>query len=187
MPEETSGIIGSVPPGRAAQPGARIRLARADELPRLAEIEDAAEARFEGTHMAFVRDLPYSAPVAAIPPHVKVWVSVDGDDVAQGFLEAEPIEGWLHILEVSVHPDAQRQGRARALVETALAHARETGLGMVSLTTDRELPFNGPMYARMGFRALAAAHQPAWLAGFLASEAEHGFDPALRVAMARTP
>lgn len=164
-----------------------IRIARPSEFARLAEIEDAAEERFAGTHMAFVQDMPHSAPNATIPAHVKVWVSVDGDDIAQGFLEAEPIEGWLHILEVSVHPAAQRQGRARALVETALAHAREAGLGMVSLTTDRELPFNGPMYTRMGFRELAAADQPAWLAGFLAREAEHGFDPALRIAMARTP
>lgn len=164
-----------------------IRPARPAELPRLAEIEDAAEERFAGTHMAFVRDLPYSAPADAIPPHVRVWVSVDADDVAQGFLEAEPIAGWLHILEVSVHPAAQRQGRARALVETALAHARAQGLARVSLTTDRLLPFNGPMYARMGFSELAEADRPGWLSDLLAREAAHGFDPALRIAMARTP
>ena len=164
-----------------------IRLARPSEFARLAEIEDAAEERFAGTHMAFVRDLPYSAPSDTIPPHVMVWVSVDTNDVPQGFLEAEPIEGWLHILEVSVHPAAQRQGRARALVETALRHARQAGLGMVSLTTDRALPFNGPMYARMGFSELSAVQQPGWLAAMLAREAEHGFDPAMRIAMARHP
>jgi GNAT superfamily N-acetyltransferase len=164
-----------------------IRLARPSELPRLAEIEDAAEERFEGTHMAFVRDMPYSAPADAIPPHVKVWVSVDADDVAQGFLEAEPIEGWLHILEVSVHPAAQRQGRARALIDTALEHARAEGQAMVSLTTDRALPFNGPMYARMGFEELRDGDRPAWLKALLAKEAAHGFDPKLRIAMARRP
>jgi GNAT superfamily N-acetyltransferase len=131
--------------------------------------------------------LPHSAPAGSIPPHVKVWVSVDADDLPQGFLEAEPIESWLHILEVSVHPSAQRQGRARALVETALGHARAAGLPMVSLTTDRLLPFNGPMYARRGFSERSAAHAPRWLAAILAREAEHGFDPALRVAMARRP
>jgi GNAT superfamily N-acetyltransferase len=171
----------------ARQKAGMIRPALPDELGRLAEIEDAAEEHFAGTHMAFVRDMPHSAPQQAIPPHVKVWVSVSADNVAQGFLEAEPIEGWLHILEVSVHPAAQRQGRARALIETALAHARMEGLTMVSLTTDRALPFNGPMYARMGFTELAAADQPDWLAALLALEAAHGFDPALRVAMARRP
>ena len=164
-----------------------IRLAHAHELPRLAAIEDAAEERFAGTHMAFVRDLPHPAPVSSIPPHVKVWVSVDADDLAQGFLEAEPVGGWLHILEVSVHPAAQRQGRARALVETALADARAQNLAMVSLTTDRELPFNAPMYARMGFSALSAAQTPTWLAAMLARQADHGFDPAMRIAMARRP
>jgi ribosomal protein S18 acetylase RimI-like enzyme len=164
-----------------------IRPARADELPRLAQIEDAAEERFADTHMAFVRDMPYSAPSETIPPHVRVWVSVDADDVAQGFLEAEPIGNWLHILEVSVHPAAQRQGRARQLMETALAHARAERLDMVSLTTDRELPFNGPMYAGMGFQTLAPAHCPGWLTDLLAREVAHGFDPALRIAMARRP
>lgn len=164
-----------------------IRLARPSEFPRLAEIEDAAEQLFAGTHMAFVLDMPHAAPVAEVPPHVKVWVSVDADDIAQGFLEAEPVEGWLHILEVSVHPAAQRQGRARALVETALAHARTQGLAMVSLTTDRDLPFNGPIYARMGFERLDEADCPAWLKALLAQEAAHGFDPARRIAMARRP
>jgi GNAT superfamily N-acetyltransferase len=164
-----------------------IRLARMSELARLAEIEDAAEERFAGTHMAFVLDMPYSAPSETIPPHVKVWVSVDADDVAQGFLEAEPIEGWLHVLEVSVHPAAQRQGRARALVEAALEHARTEGFAIVSLTTDRALPFNGPMYARMGFEELGEAERPAWLTALLDREAAHGFDPRLRIAMARQP
>ncbi len=164
-----------------------IRLARPDELQRLAEIEDAAEERFIGTHMEFVRDLPYSAPADAIPAQVRIWVSADAQDVPQGFLEAEPIEGWLHILELSVHPAAQRQGRARALVDTALAHAREAGLARVSLTTDRELAFNGPMYARMGFGVLAPAACPGWLQALLTQEVAHGFDPALRIAMARRP
>jgi GNAT superfamily N-acetyltransferase len=166
---------------------AAIRRARSDELPRLAEIEDAAEDRFIGTHMAFVRDLPYSAPVASIPPHVLVWVSTDADDVAQGFLEAEPIGGWLHILEMSVHPTAQREGRARALMETALAHARAASLAMASLTTDRELPFNAPMYARMGFAPLEVPQCPEWLQELLHHEVARGFDPALRIAMARRP
>jgi ribosomal protein S18 acetylase RimI-like enzyme len=164
-----------------------IRPARPDEFPRLAEIEDAAEALFEGTHMAFVRDMSHAVPSVAVPAHAKVWVSVDSADIAQGFLEAEPIEGWLHILELSVHPAAQQQGRARALVDTALAHARESGLEMVSLTTDRTLPFNAPMYARMEFAELPVSAQPDWLGRFLAREVQHGFDPALRVAMARRP
>lgn len=164
-----------------------IRPARPIELPRLVEIEVAAEARFAGTHMAFVSDTPHPAAADSIPPGVKLWVSADADDVPQGFLEAEPIEGWLHIREVSVHPAAQRQGRARALVEAAIAHARAEGIAMVSLTTDRLLPFNGPMYAGMGFVVLTAGSQPAWLAARLAREAEHGFDPALRIAMARQP
>jgi ribosomal protein S18 acetylase RimI-like enzyme len=164
-----------------------IRAATPQELPRLAEIEEAAEQGFRGTPMAFVLDLPRGPVATALPPHVLVWVSVDEADMAVGFLEAEPIGDWLHIWELSVHPQAQRQGRARALVEAACGHARAAGLARVSLTTDREIAFNAPMYRRMGFAELEPSAHPDWLAALLAREAAHGFDPARRIAMARQP
>jgi len=164
-----------------------IRPARASDLPRLAAVEDAAEALFAGTAVAWLIGKP-KAPVAnAIPEGVMIWVSVDSDDVAMGFLEAEAVGGWLHIREMSVHPQAQRQGRARALLETAGDHARSASLAQLSLTTDRHLPFNAPMYARMGFVELPPDLQPFWLQELLAREAAAGFDPARRVAMARRP
>ena len=95
--------------------------------------------------------------------------------------------GWLHILEMSVHPDGQRQGRAGALVAAARDHARASGLSHLSLTTDRWIPFNGPMYAGMGFRILPRDRCPAWLSDLMAREVAAGFDPARRVAMVRRP
>lgn len=164
-----------------------IRLARADDLPRLAAVEDAAEALFADTAMAWVIGRPKGPVASRIPDGVLIWVSVDADDVAMGFLEAEVRGDWLHILELSVHPDGQRQGRARALLATAIAHARCAGLARVSLTTDRDIPFNGPIYARQGFAEVPPARQPQWLADLLTAEAAAGFDPLRRVAMARRP
>jgi ribosomal protein S18 acetylase RimI-like enzyme len=166
-----------------------IRPARADDLPLLAAIEAAAAELFRGTAMAFVLELPVApakAPLEIAEP-VLIWVAADHGDRPVGFLEAEIIEGWLHVLELSVHPDGQRQGLGRALMAHAAAAARVRGLARVSLTTDREIAWNGPAYRRMGFSELAPASQPDWLAAILSHEVEVGFDPARRVAMAKAP
>jgi GNAT superfamily N-acetyltransferase len=176
--------------GQAPTAGAHtrsIRAARNEDLPRLADIEDAAEQLFRGTAMEFVLDLPHHPPPAALPAQALIWVSVDANDTPQGFLEAEVIEGWLHILELSVHPAAQRQGRARALLEHARSEARRRRLTHLSLTTDRAIPFNGPMYQRFGFVPLGKPDCPAWLKAILDEEVRHGFDPDRRVAMVMTP
>jgi GNAT superfamily N-acetyltransferase len=166
-----------------------IRRARPVDVPLLAAIEDAAEAMFEGTAMAFVLEiprLPTQAPLRALEDGL-LWVSVDPADRPVGFLEAEVIGGWLHLWEMSVHPDFQRQGRAGALVEAAVAAARIRGIGTLSLTTDRHLPWNGPMYRAMGFEELEAGAIPDWLAAILAREVAHGFDTVRRLAMSRVP
>jgi GNAT superfamily N-acetyltransferase len=163
-----------------------IRPARPDELLRLAEIEDAAAEMFRGTAMDFIFRTPPAPPATAIPEGVLILVSVDLDDRAMGFLEAEPMGGWLHILELSVHPDGQRQGRAKALLDHAAGMALAAGLSALSLTTDAELPWNGPMYQRLGFARLAPVETPDWLSALLAREAGHGFDPARRIAMMRS-
>lgn len=165
-----------------------IRPARPDELPLLAEIEDTAAQAFRGTAMAFVLGLPNRPvqPQVAISDPVFIWASVDPDDRPVGFLEAEIVGEWLHVFELSVHPDWQQQGRARALLDTASHFARSRSLRCVSLTTDRDIAWNGPAYRRMGFVQLAAAETPPWLAEILANELALGFDPARRIAMART-
>jgi len=165
-----------------------IRKALPSELPLLASIEDAAAEMFRGTAMEFVLSLP-KAPIktAAIPEAVTIWAACDAADQPIGFLEAETIHGWLHILELSVHPSHHRNGHARALIDTARAFARTEGLDAVSLTTDRAIPWNGPAYTRMGFHALTAPESPDWLLAILAHETTAGFDPLRRIAMMRAP
>lgn len=166
-----------------------IRPARADEFPLLAAIEDAAAQMFRGTSMAFMLAAdrkPVAQAVSTLEP-VFTWVAVDNADQPVGFLEAEIIEGWLHILEVSVHPAHGRKGFGRALVDCAVQAAHDRKLSMVSLTTNRDIAWNGPAYARMGFRELPLPACPPWLGGIIAYELSIGFDPALRIAMAQQP
>lgn len=164
-----------------------IRLARPDEYPLLAAIEDAAAQAFKGTAMEFILAFP-ATPVEARAEATetsRIWASVDRNDRPVGFLEAEIFDGWLHIFELSVHPDWQHQGRARELIETAAAFARSCRLQRLSLTTDSEIAWNGPTYRRMGFLPLAVDEAPSWLAGIIEREIAIGFDPARRIAMVR--
>jgi len=165
-----------------------IRKALSSELPLLASIEKAAAEMFRGTPMDFVLSFPENpAQNTTIPDSVRIWVACDSADQPIGFLKAEVVEGWLHILELSVHPGHHRKGHARALIDAAREHARTAGLEAVSLTTDRDLPWNGPAYARMGFLELPGSKAPAWLQDMLADEIAFGFDALRRIAMVRHP
>jgi hypothetical protein len=47
------------------------------------------------------------------------------------------------------------------------------------------VPWNGPYYARLGFRELSEAERGPELTELMAQEERHGLDPAERIAMRR--
>ena len=93
---------------------------------------------------------------------------------AVGFASVEVIDGAAHIWQLSVDPAFGRQGRGRALVERVCEWARGQGLDSVTLTTFRDVPWNAPFYARMGFE-IEAAPSPG-LAAIRREEVEGGDD-----------
>jgi GNAT superfamily N-acetyltransferase len=90
------------------------------------------------------------------------------------------MERLLFIDELSVHADFQRHGIGRALMKRALGEVRK-GLDGAALTTDRELPWNAPFYASLGFEELD--DPPPAIAAELADEEADGFDMTRRCAM----
>ncbi len=85
----------------------RIRPVRADELPLLQDIERAAGAPFRDLGMTGI---------------------ADGDGRPFAYLVCEPVDGALHIEQVSVHPDFAHRRTGRALLAYAADRAREEGL-----------------------------------------------------------
>jgi GNAT superfamily N-acetyltransferase len=55
----------------------------------------------------------------------------------------------------------------------------------VTLTTFRDVPWNGPFYERLGFRVVAGAELSAALRAIADDETRRGLDPSRRVAMER--
>jgi GNAT superfamily N-acetyltransferase len=68
-----------------------------------------------------------------------------------GFVCVELVDGVPHIWQLAVHPDHGRQGLGRSLVYAACRWARSEGFEAITLTTFRDVPWNGPFYGSLGF------------------------------------
>lgn len=148
-----------------------VRLARTDDLPKIAAIEISAGERFRGTHMDWAADAE-PTPIDELEPAMarhELWVVEHGGELA-GFLLAFPLDDALYIREVAVALDHQGKGYGRALIEAAKAHARAEGWAALTLTTDRLIEWNRPLYERLGFRVLDDAEMPFELFGRLDHE-----------------
>lgn len=163
-----------------------LRLARADDLIHLAEIERACTAILvkAGAELGSNADgvLP-SAILENCLADGLLMLAVDKGDQPMGFLAAAARDGGLYIGELDVHPEWQRRGTGRALVMWALEEAIRRRLWGAMLTTDRHVPFNAPFYAKLGFNEVGGDNLPMSLRKVLAEEARSGMNPLRRVGM----
>ncbi|GAA0470778.1 GNAT family N-acetyltransferase [Streptomyces sp. NPDC046215] len=165
----------------------RIRTAGVDDLPVLQEIERAAGECFRAVGMAEIaEDEPLPLDVLArYQRDGLAWVAVDGAGAPVAYLLADPVDGGLHVEQVSVHPRAARQGVGRWLLEHAAARAVAGGSRALTLTTFANVPWNAPYYARCGFTVLSEDALTPGLRAIRRQEAAHGLDRWPRVCMRR--
>jgi GNAT superfamily N-acetyltransferase len=114
-----------------------------------------------------------------------VWVAADGNDAAVGFAVAGPAAGFLHLRELSVDPAHGRKGLGRALVLAVHDAAMAAGLAGTTLTTFRDVPFNAPFYAGLGFVELPLPAAPQRLVEMFLTEVPDGVSSDRRVLMVR--
>jgi GNAT superfamily N-acetyltransferase len=131
-----------------------IRRARPSDYPLLPEIERAAATLFQGVDWLHL-DLDDVSDVTVIEAMVRsgvVFVAADDTDAPVGFLLAGFLDRALHIYELDVTPLHGRHGLGRRLIEAACAFALVERAPAVTLSTFRDIPWNGPFYAKAGFR-----------------------------------
>jgi predicted N-acetyltransferase YhbS len=136
--------------------GYTIRSARAEELTLLAQIERAAAVLFLNTPYAFLaHDEPLSLDFVRQRFQVgQVWVAVDKQGLVVGFAITREVDDTIYLQEMDVDPAHGRRGLGAALVETVCDWAQLQGYGAISLSTFRDLPWNAPFYAKLGFQML---------------------------------
>jgi GNAT superfamily N-acetyltransferase len=94
------------------------------------------------------------ADLAVFQADGRAWVATDAEDRPVAYLLVGVVDDGAHIEQVSVHPSHARQGRGRALIDTAAVWASQRGLTALTLTTFADVPWNAPYYERLGFRVL---------------------------------
>ena len=166
-----------------------VRLARPDELDALPAIEVAADARFRATEYA---DLVAGYPTTEIADFADaqdrwgLWVAIDGADRPVGFAHCKPVgRGTVYVAQLSVLPDHAGHRLAARLLDRVAAFHGPRGVRRLTLTTFRDIPWNGPYYARIGFREVPDLGAEVFLGRQIAEQVRSGFPRETRMAMAR--
>jgi GNAT superfamily N-acetyltransferase len=162
-----------------------IRPAAPEDGPHLQAIEVLAGRQFRDVGLPQIAsDVPPSTEVlAAYADAGRSWVALDDRGRAVGYVLVDVVDGNAHIEQVSVVPDQQGRGVGRALVDRVKEWAADRQMTAVTLTTFRDVPWNGPLYRHLGFRDLDPAELGPELAAVRNAEAAHGLDPRARVCM----
>jgi GNAT superfamily N-acetyltransferase len=165
----------------------RLRPVRGDELEALRSIErDAARAFLEVGMPEIAADEP--KPVAeldAFRAAGRAWVAVDDRDRPVAYLLSTAADDCAHVEQVSVASTHAGRGLGAALIDHLAAVARAERRPALTLTAFRDVPWNAPYYARLGFEIVEPADQGPELAALVAREAAAIPSTAPRVAMRR--
>ena len=165
-----------------------VRPATVDDVPAMQAAEAVAGERFREV------DDPRIAQCADNPPYSteglekaategRAWVAVDAAGAVVGFAVAWVVDGEGHLDELAVTPEHGRRGVGRALVDEVVTWTAAQDLPSVTLTTFRDVPWNGPYYEKLGFQVVTTL-TPA-LQALIDEQATWGLDPSLRVVMRR--
>lgn len=137
--------------------GYSITLGEQEDIPALIAVDKAASALFEPTGLIDPNALNDHVPAevfAADIPKERVFVARNAHGWPVGFALISPRGNGIYLDQISVHPDHGQRGIGRELVMTVLAEAEHQKLPHVTLSTFRDLPWNGPFYASLGFREI---------------------------------
>lgn len=164
-----------------------IRPARQSDLTSLQAVEVAAGKIFEDVGMP---EIALDAPPSLIwlggfQRAGRLWVATDHAGEPVAYCAVELVGASAHIAQVSVHPGFAGRRIGATLIDTVGEWAVAQGLDGLSLTTFRDVPWNAPYYARLGFRELPEGEWTPGLRGVVDRETAQGLNPAARAVMTK--
>lgn len=164
--------------------GYTIALARREDVRFLAAIELAAAELLTGhAPESVLHETTDDDEFIAALEEGRLWVA-RADDTPVGFAQVEMLgDGTPHLEEIDVDPRHGQRGLGAALVQAVCEWAARSGYAAITLTTFRDLPWNMPFYARLGFAVVPRAEWSPEIEALVRNETERGLDPTRRVVM----
>lgn len=164
----------------------RIERGLATHAARLREIERAAGERFRAIGMDDIADGDVT-PAAILENRADtghLFIAIDKAEIVAGFLIWSPKDGLAYIEEVSVHPDHAGHRLAARMIDRLADDVRGRHAAL-TLATFRDIPWNAPYYASLGFtelpqKRIGPQHQISWQ-----HQAKNGLDMTRRLFMVR--
>jgi len=164
-----------------------VRRARSSDILLLESVERSAAQLFRTVNLGFLADGPTLDPavLSSMAKSNHLWIAVNDWDQPIGFLGGENFEGNFHLVEISVAQEFQGRGVGKALMMSMVEQVRREGYKSITLTTYRDVPWNGHWYAKMGFVEVFAQAMGRKYLDILVEEGKHGLDQASRCVMVK--
>lgn len=167
--------------------GYTITPAAPEDIADLVFADLAASQLFAGTGFlpddALSDHVPTETLEAALAPGHLIAVRHKGDAI--GFALTSVRGDSLYLDQISVDPAHGRKGLGAALMAHVYRDAARRGLKSVTLSTFRDLPWNGPFYRAQGFRELPRRQMQPWMLEIEQAQAANGLDVSKRCFMVR--
>lgn len=163
-----------------------IRPFTAADIGRAQEIERDAGLLFLDVDMAEIAEdepLDHDTLVGYAEAD-QAWVLVLADEVV-GYILADIVDGEAHADQLSITRRVAGHGYGAMLLRHVEAWARHQGLPRLTFTTFRDVPWNAPYYARLGFSEISEDTIGPELAAIVAEERHLDAGQWTRVVMAK--
>jgi ribosomal protein S18 acetylase RimI-like enzyme len=137
-----------------------------EEIPALVRVDLAAGSLFADTGLLSAEALADHVPETVFEQAIEaedLIAARDRKGLIVGFALTSERGGTLYLDQISVHPSHGRQGLGRALIARIADEAKVRKLKSITLSTFRDLAWNGPFYRGLGFREIARAKMAEWM------------------------
>lgn len=173
--------------GKSGSEKISIGLARPGDAQLLPGIEKRAASLFspEDVSPELAADPTQASVYEEAQRDDRVFAARDGEGRLIGFAHLVWIDGHGHLEELDVEPEFGRRGIGRRLALAACDWARAHGSDRITLSTFRDVPWNAPFYANLGFEAIPDSDLSSALQKLRSHEARSGLDSEKRVMMCR--
>jgi GNAT superfamily N-acetyltransferase len=164
-----------------------IGLSKADEVNAMPGIELRAGALFSADDLApeLASETTSHSVYRRAQREARLIVARDVGERVVGFAHLVWVGGIAHLEEVDVEPDFARKGIGKLLVLASCDWARAHGSDRITLSTFRDVAWNAPFYARLGFAEIFERDLSIDLRRLRQREAREGLDLNKRVMMRR--